>query len=226
MTRLKKSAMIGLVMMISFLFRAGTAQAQIPVPTIGAELATQISQLTEYIEELKKVKGQIEENIKQAKAFGDSLSLDGIKGLIQQQAMSALNGKLATVRIPQAFQDMGFSEDTLKDPSKITENLDRIQEELHGKFDQEKLDKCQKARKSMYAETTKVSLANSLAVQNMIASGEGIQDIADANSDVSDVMQALGAQSAALAQTYQRVSSSALMQATSTVNGAIEHLCD
>jgi len=60
----------------------------------------------------------------------------------------------------------------------------------------------------------------------MIASGEGIQDIADANSDVSDVMQALGAQSAALAQTYQRVSSSALMQATSTVNGAIEHLCD
>ena len=53
MTYLKKSMILGFVA-VSFLFRAGTAQA-IPIPTIGAELATQIDQLTKHIDELKKV---------------------------------------------------------------------------------------------------------------------------------------------------------------------------
>ena len=98
MTYFKKTAIFGLVA-VSFFLR-NEAQA-IPIPTIGAELATQIDQLTKHIDELKKVKDQITNGIEQAKAMGDKLSMDALKNFASGQLKSALGGGMKGMDVPQ-----------------------------------------------------------------------------------------------------------------------------
>ncbi|MBR1944977.1 MAG: hypothetical protein IJ846_01610 [Alphaproteobacteria bacterium] len=227
MTYLKKSAIFGLVA-VSFLFRTGTVQA-IPIPTIGAELATQIDQLTKHIDELKKVKDQIMNGIEQAKAMGDKLSMDALKAFATGQAKAALSGGIKALDIPQEMTKAGFSEDVMKDPEKITDVIGKLKKSgtaEDGKFDIDARKVCWEAKESMSKELAKSSLANSFALQQNLADGEDMKKAQEASSASDDQMQQLGALVATMKVQYQQAASSAVMSAMSLANSSLESMCN
>lgn len=225
MKRVKKSIIIGFMSMC-FLFQSGRAQA-IPIPTIGAELGGIIAQLTQYINELKKVKDQIMEGVNQAKSIGSKLSLDALKSVLKGQAQSALNGAIAAVEVSQDFKNIGFSEETLKDPEKISSTFSDIQKGLHeGDYDIDNLKKCWAARDSMLKQVTKLNLANSFSMQSYVSSGDGMKDAQDANSDSDDQMQMIQGQTAAMQAMYKQMSSTTVMNAGGLANEVLSKMCD
>ena len=224
MTYLKKSGMFCLIA-FSFLFRTGTAQA-IPIPTIGAELATQIDQLTKHIDELKKVKDQITNGIEQAKAMGDKLSMDALKDFAKGQLKSALSGAMKNIQIPQEMSKAGFSEDVMKDPEKVTDTVANLKNQDDGKFDMEKRKVCLDAKESMQKELMMSNLANSFALQQNIASGEEMQKAQEATGASDDQMQLIGANTAALKVMYQQASSSTAMAASNLAKESLDGMCD
>ena len=224
MTYLKKSAIFGLVA-FSFFFRAGTVHA-IPIPTIGAELATQIDQLTKHIDELKKVKDQITNGIEQAKSMGDKLSMDALKNFAKNQAKSALSGAMTGVKIPQEMSNIGFTEDVMKDPEQISQKLDGLHKNSGKDFKQEDFLKCQTARASMTRELSMKNLANSFALQQNLASGEDMKKAQEASSASDDQMQLIGANTATLKVMYQQLASTTAMTAGSMASSALDKMCD
>lgn len=227
MTYLKKSAIFGLVA-VSFLFRTGTAQA-IPIPTIGAEIATQIDQLTKHIDELKKVKDQIMNGIEQAKAMGDKLSMDALKQFAMGQAKSVLSGGIKGLELPQEMTKAGFSEDVMKDPERITDVLEKLQTSgkgSGGSYDMDARKVCWEAKKSMAKELSMSSLANSFALQQNLSSGEDMKKAQEASSASDDQMQLLGANTATLKVMYQQAASSAVMAASSLANSSLDAMCN
>ena len=226
MTYSKKTAIFGLVA-VSFLFRSETADA-IPIPTIGGELATQIDQLTKHIDELKKVKDQITNGIEQAKSMGDKLSMDALKSFASGQVKSALSGGVKAVEIPQEMEKAGFSEDIMKDPEKITEALEKVKKmgRSEGGTDSAQRDICWKAQESMKKELSMSGLANSFALQQILASGEDMKKAQEASSASDDQMQLLGANTATLKVLYQQAASATLMEANNLARSAIDTMCD
>lgn len=226
MTYLKKSMILGFVA-VSFLFRAGTAQA-IPIPTIGAELATQIDQLTKHIDELKKVKDQITNGIEQAKAMGDKLSMEALKNFAMGQAKSALSGAMKGIEMPQEMKKAGFSEEVMKDPEKITNVIERLQKagREEGNFDAEKRTVCFEARASMKKELTMSNLANSFSLQQSLASGEDMKKAQEASSSSDDQMQLIGANTATLKVMYQQAASATAMAAVDLANASLDSMCN
>ncbi|MBR1777655.1 MAG: hypothetical protein IJ752_03610 [Alphaproteobacteria bacterium] len=224
MTYLRKSAVFGLVA-VSFLFRIGAAHA-IPVPTIGAELATQIDQLTKHIDELKKVKDQITNGIEQAKAMGDKLSMDALKNFAKGQAQSMLSGGMSGVKIPQEMSKAGFSESVMKDPEKIAENIERLQKKAKEKFDTDVHQTCVNAKNSMAQELSMKNLANSFALQQNLATGEDMKKAQEASSASDDQMQLLGANTATLKVIYQQAASSTAMAAGNLASSSLDALCN
>lgn len=221
MTRLKKSAILSLIM-FGFLFRCNEARA-IPIPTIGAELATQIDQLTKHIDELKKVKDQITNGIEQAKAMGDKLSMDALKNFASGQLKSALSGSMKAIEIPQEMSAAGLSEDVMKDPEKVTAALEKVRDNAET-MDERRV--CWDARDSMNKELTLASLANSFALQQNLASGEDMKKAQEATSASDDQMQLLGSNTATLKVMYQQVASSTMMEANSLASTVISSMCD
>ena len=225
MTYLKKSGLFGLIA-ISFLFRAGTAEA-IPVPTIGAELATQIDQLTKHIDELKKVKDQISNGVDQAKAMGDKMSMDALKSFAKEQGNAALNSAMKGVKIPQEMSKAGLSEDVMKDPEKISNVVDNLKKSgKEGEFDMEKRRVCWEARESMKKELTMSNLSNSFALQQKLASGEDMKNAQSAVGASDDQMQLIGANTATLKIMYQQEASSTMMAASDLARESLDSMCD
>lgn len=223
MTYLKKSAVFGL-MAVSFLFRTGTAQA-IPIPTIGAELATQIDQLTKHIDELKKVKDQITNGIEQAKAMGDKLSMDALKNFAKGQAQSILSGGMSGIKVPREMSAIGLSEEKMKDPSKIADTLQNMRERAKGGYNEQQAEACGIARSRMMEEVSMKNLANSFALQQNLASGEDMKKAQEASSASDDQMQLLGANTATLKVLYQQAASSTAMAAGEAAMSALNDMC-
>ncbi len=225
MTYFKKTAIFGLVA-VSFFFR-NEAQA-IPIPTIGAELATQIDQLTKHIDELKKVKDQITNGIEQAKAMGDKLSMDALKNFASGQLKSALSGGMKAMEVPQEMSKAGFSEDVMKDPEKVTDAIEKAKEmgRSEGEVDMDQRNVCWEARDSMKKELAMSGLANSFALQQNLASGEDMKKAQEASSASDDQMQLIGANTATLKVMYQQLAASTLMEANSVASSAIDTMCD
>ncbi len=224
MTYLKKSGIFGL-MAVSFLFRAGAAQA-IPVPTIGSELAVQIDQLTKHIDELKKVKDQISNGVDQAKAMGDKMSMDALKNFAKEQGDAALSS-VKTVAVPEEMSKAGLSEDVMKDPKQISNVVDNLKKSgKNGEFDMEKRRVCWEARESMKRELTMNNLANSFALQQKLASGEDMKNAQEATGASDDQMQLIGANTATLKIMYQQEASSTMMAAGDLAKDAIGSMCD
>ncbi len=222
-----KTAIFGLIA-ISFLFRCETARA-IPIPTIGAELATQIDQLTKHIDELKKVKDQITNGIEQAKSMGDKLSMDALKSFASGQLKSALSGAMKGLSVPQEMSKAGFSEDVMKDPEKVTDTLEKLKEKgksEDGGFDMDQRKICWEARDKMAKELVTSGLANSFALQQSLASGEDMQKAQEASSASDDQMQLLGANTATLKVLYQQAASAVAMEANRLASSAISSMCD
>lgn len=225
MTYLKKSGIFGL-MAVSFLFCAGKAQA-IPVPTIGAELAVQIDQLTKHIDELKKVKDQISNGVEQAKAMGDKMSMDALKNFAKGQADQALSGTMKSIEIPQEMSKAGLTENVMKEPSKVADTIDKLRKSgKTGEYDVNKRKVCWDARESMRKELTMSSLANSFALQQNIASGEQMKKAQEAVGASDDQMQLIGANTAVLRMIYQVVASSTAMKANDAAVSALGSMCD
>lgn len=225
MTYLKKTAFLGLLA-VSFLFRTGTAQA-IPIPTIGGELATQIDQLTKHIDELKKVKDQITNGIDQAKAMGDKLSMEALKNFAKSQAKSALSGGIAGLKVPQEMTQAGFTDQVAEDPEKITDWIAKMKTEgKEGGYDFDKRQLCLKARDKMAEELATAGLANSLALQNNLASGEDMKKAQEATGASDDQMQLIGANSATLKVMYQQAASSTVMEANRLASASIATMCN
>lgn len=222
MTYLKKSRIFGLIA-LSFLFRTGTAQA-IPVPTIGSELAVQIDQLTKHIDELKKVKDQISNGVDQAKAMGDKMSMDALKGFAEGQ-VSALGGAMKSVAIPQEMEKAGFTEDVMKDPQKISSVVNGMKNSK-GEYNMDKRKACWEAKESMTKELTMSNLANSFALQQNIASGEDMKNAQEAMGASDDQMQLIGANTAALRMMYQQVASTTAMAASDLAKNSLEAMCN
>ena len=223
MTYLKKSAIFGLVA-VSFLFRTGTAQA-IPIPTIGAELATQIDQLTKHIDELKKVKDQITNGIEQAKAMGDKLSMDALKSFAMGQAQSVLSGGMVGVEVPKEMNQIGLTAEKMKDPSQITDVFKNLKSKAKGGFDPDAAQACSAARSKMMEEVSMKNLANSFALQQNLASGEDMKEAQDASSASDDQMQLLGANTATLKVLYKQAASSTAMAANEAAVAALNGMC-
>ncbi|MBR4126739.1 MAG: hypothetical protein IKR09_04095 [Alphaproteobacteria bacterium] len=225
MTYLKKSGMFGL-MAISFLFCARAAQA-IPVPTIGAELAVQVDQLTKHIDELKKVKDQISNGVEQAKAMGDKMSMDALKNFAKGQAQQTLSGAMKSVDIPQEMSRAGLTEEVMKDPSKTSDVVEKLKKSgKTGEYDVDKRRVCWDARESMKKELAMLNLTNSFALQQNIASGEQMKKAQEAVGSSDDQMQLIGANTAVLRMIYQLVASSTAMKANDVASSALESMCD
>lgn len=222
MTYIKKSMVLGL-MAVSFLFRPETAKA-IPIPTIGAELATQIDQLTKHIDELKKVKDQITNGIEQAKSMGDKLSMDALKNFVKGQATAFLSGGMSGLKLPKGMSDAGFSEEKLKEPENITNVIDSLQQQA-GEFDQEKYLKCHRASTEMIKDLSMKNLASSLSLQQNLASGEDMKKAQEASSASDDQMQLIGANTATLKVMYQQLASSTSIVAGETAKTALSQMC-
>ncbi len=225
MTYLKKSGIFGLVAAF-FLFRTGAVQA-IPVPTIGAELAVQIDQLTKHIDELKKVKDQISNGIEQSKAMGDKMSMDALKNFAKEQGDAALSSAMKTVEIPKEMSKAGFSEDVMKDPKQISNAVENLKKSgKEGEFDLEKRRVCWEAKESMMKELTMNNLANSFALQQKLASGEDMKNAQSAAGASDDQMQLIGANTATLKIMYQQEASSTMMAAGDLAKEAVGSMCD
>jgi len=225
MTYLKKSGVFGL-MAISFLFCTRAAQA-IPVPTIGAELAVQIDQLTKHIDELKKVKDQISNGVEQAKAMGDKMSMDALKNFAKGQAEQKLSGAMQSVKIPQEMSKAGLTEEVMKDPSKTSDVVEKLKKSgKTGEYDVDKRRICWDARESMKKELAMLNLTNSFALQQNIASGEQMKKAQEAVGSSDDQMQLIGANTAVLRMIYQLVASSTAMKANDVASSALETMCD
>ena len=226
MTYLKKSALLGLVA-VSFVLHSETAHA-IPIPTIGAELATQIDQLTKHIDELKKVKDQITNGIEQAKAMGDKLSMDALKSFAMGQAKSVLSAAMKGFEVPQEMSKAGFSEDVMSDPEKVANTVEKLGESGRGEggIDPEKRSVCWEARESMAKELSMSGLANSFALQQNLSSGEDMKKAQEASSASDDQMQLIGANTATLKVMYQQTASSTMMEANRLASSAIGSMCN
>lgn len=223
MMYLRKSAVLGLIA-VSFFFRPETAKA-IPVPTIGAELATQIDQLTKHIDELKKVKDQITNGIEQAKSMGDKLSMDALKSFVKGQAQALLSGGMSGFALPQEMKKAGFSDEKMKDPEKITDTVKNLQQ--NGKeFDQDKFDTCKAAKAKMAREISTKNLANSLALQQNLASGDDMKKAQEASSSSDDQMQLIGANTATLKVMYQQLASTTALAAGEAARASLDIMCE
>ncbi|MBO4520019.1 MAG: hypothetical protein J5787_02315 [Alphaproteobacteria bacterium] len=226
MRYLKKSAALCL-MTISFFFCAGKAQAQIPVPTIGAELTTQMGQLMEHIEELKNMIAQIKGGADQLKSMGDKLSVEGILGMVTGQ-LGGSNGKEKLVGLTREFEDIGFSEETMKEPDKIAQTMDNVKSGLNqgGEYNEEKHEKCFKARKSMAADLAKKKTALSLNMQNKIATGSEMKESREATTSAGDQMSMLAALAKTTIATGEQMSDTSFLDAMDRSSSAIQTLCD
>ena len=212
----------------SVLFRVGAAQA-IPVPTIGAELATQIDQLTKHIDELKKVKDQINNGIEQAKAMGDKMSMDALKNFAKEKANGAMNSAMQSVKVPKAMKEIGLSEDSMKDPEKVADavkNLKSASNTGNYEKDMEVRKKCWEARDNMRKELSMNNLANSFSLQQKLSSGEEMKNAQSATNASDDQMQLIGANTATLKLMYQQESASTMMAAGNLANEALDAMCE
>ena len=225
MRYLKKSALFCLIT-VSFCFRADTARA-IPIPTIGAELTTQMGQLMEHIDELKNMISQIKGGVDQLKSMGDNLSIEGILGMVTGQ-LGGASGKEKLVGLTREFQEVGFTMDKMKEPDKVAEIMDDVSRSVRpgGEYSVEKHEKCAAARGSMALDLTKKKTALSLSMQNTIATGNQMKESKDATSSASDQMSMLAALAKTTISTGEQMSDTSFLNAMDKSSEAIHVLCD
>ena len=225
MTYLKNAAMMGLIA-FSFVFRTGAAYA-VPIPTVGAELAVQIDQLTKHIDELKKIRNQISNGVEQSKAMGDTRSMRALKNFsnfLKEKALSdtPLSGGLKSIEITPAMSLLGFTKDVIKDPKKIVSLIERLQKK-NAKDEVRKV--CKKAQDSMAEQLSVLNLANSFALQQSLASGEEMKKAQEAAAAADDQMQLIGANTATLRVLYQQSITSMAMTANNMALTYLDSLC-
>ena len=182
--------------------------------------------MKQVIDRVKEMKAQLEQYINQAKSIGSKLSLDALKGVLQGQLQSALNG-LASVSVSQGMKNAGLTEDTLKDPEKTATKIQEINEGQKGsEYDMDKVQKCWEARDSMLQQMTTLNIANSFAAQMGIAEGEGMKKVQEANADSDDLMQINQGRTAALQEMYKQMSTTTQMNASKLAREALSKMCD
>lgn len=224
MKHLKKTTLFSLVA-VSFILRTTVVHA-IPIPSLApAELASQIDQLGKHIQELNNIKNQITNGIDQAKAMGDKLSMDALKQFASGKLNSALSGGLGALSIPKEMEKAGFTEDVSKDPEKIKGWLDGMKGKDGTAMTEEQYGSCAAARASMSEELALSGLANSLSLQQNLASGEDMKSAQEASGASDDQMQLIGANSATLKVMYQQAAASTVIEANRLAASAISEMC-
>lgn len=219
MKRLSKSIA---AVAVSVLMSAELAHA-IPVPTIGSELGTQMQQLQQYLKSIKDLKAQIENGVQQAKSMGDNLSMDGLKNV--GKGLKATG--VSAMKIHASVKKIGFSEDTLQDPEKNRDVIEKWHEKsISGNFSQQERNNCLTARRRMTEELSTAGLSNSLAAQQKLVSGESMKNAQQAVNSVNDQMQLLGGNTAMLKLMYAQMTTTTALDANRMASTAVAGLCD
>lgn len=225
MKQLKKSAIVSMVV-ASVFFHSGTSHA-IPIPTIGAEIVNQVKMVKNHLDELKKFKDQITNNIAQAKSMGDKLSLDGLKGMLKGgMSKDGINGLLGKgLTIPSGMKKTGYNDDVAKDPEKTKDWVNKNMKQPEGQYDPEKQIECEQMKHQLMEELSTTNVAEGLAFQNQAAAGKEIAEANDAASNVTDQMQAYTTQNLILIKTLQTTSMGTKFLAKNSTGTGLSNMC-
>ncbi|CCZ22091.1 unknown [Acetobacter sp. CAG:977] len=215
----KKTTMVGLAIISASMLP--TAAKAIPIPTIGmSELVQNLEMVKQSIEQAKQQFEQIKNGVEQAKNMGGKLSLDGLKGMIEN-----VDKISKSVTIPPAAKKIGLTEEVVKEPEKVKDWVQGLYKSKEGEFDPEQTQDCRTAVAQMIEENTTASLSESLATQTELASGADMKEAQEAVNSSSDQMQMLGANSKILQKILKLKVKDTKMQANDTTSASIGDVC-
>ncbi|GEM_PF-2350485 len=227
MKNAKKSAVIGL-MAVSFFFRVPAVNAAIPVPTIGAELKVQLQQAKEHLDELKKMKEQIQSKIETIKNIGPKEALAAGKGYLESEAKKMMKDAIAKIELPKELKEAGLTDEMLKNPDKLKDWAEGMAKKGISEkgIDSDARAACFKARDALKKKMAKESMADALTANQDIATGQDVKDVQEVSKNAENQQQQEQAKNIALGKRLKQEARNLKLQANSLLNSSIGSMCD